>query len=399
MSTIKIHLTRISRKFPQFLTILLTISIFAAPLNVNAQTSLPAVDGFGIGGRVISWDDRADITIQAAAALGLDWISVDIDWAEIWPEAGASANINTLDEIFTNAHELGLRCLVSIVNPPYWAMSESGPNPDITAGFVAQLVRLYPNRVAAVELFPGANTTVGWNTTPNPEAYLEVYKKTLANLHEINPEILLIAGGLLPINDTGANGQFNDLEYLQKLYDAGARELIPVISLRLSGISGMPIDEPGAENSKVFRHYESVRSVMIENGHEGGTIWITGFSWPANPADMPLSENDDVNTSALGAEKQALWFAQAYQLVRSQLYIGAVFHSCLEGNVHKFSENDSGECLIEITSDKTSLHPAANILAQLKNTGGASSGSKSAFQMVKKIHNPQYKNNLKIGVQ
>jgi len=399
MSTIKIHLTRISRKIPQFLTILLTISIFAAPLNVNAQTSLPAVDGFGIGGRIISWDDRADITIQAAAALGLDWISVDIDWAEIWPEAGASANINTIDEIFTNAHELGLRCLVSIVNPPYWAMSESGPDPDITAGFVAQLVRLYPNRVAAVELFPGANTTVGWNTTPNPEAYLEVYKKTLANLHEINPEILLIAGGLMPINDTGANGQFNDLEYLQKLYDAGARELIPVISLRLSGISGTPIDEPGIENSKVFRHYESVRSVMIENGHEGGTIWITGFSWPTDPPHMSISENNELNPSALGAEKQALWFAQAYQLVRSQLYIGAVFHSCLEGNTHDFDERRSGECLIEITSTETDLHPAANILAKLKNTGGVSSGSKSAFQMVKKIHNPQYKNNLKTGAQ
>lgn len=399
MTKIREHLTQIPQKNPLFLTIFLTISIFAAPLNVNAQTSLPAVDGFGFGGRISTWDNRAGITIHAAAALGLDWVGVDIDWAEIWPEPGASANINSLDEVFSNAQELNIRCLVSIVNPPRWAMSKTGPDPNITAGFVAQLVRLYPNQVSAVELFPSANTKDGWSTTPNPQAYLEVYKKTSATLNEINPDILLIAGGLVPIDGTDNSGQVNDLEYLQKLYDAGAKELIPVISLRLSGISGMPIDEPGAGNLKVFRHYESIRSVMIENGHQTGTIWITGFSWPSDPADIPTSESDDVNPSAPIAEIQARWFAQAYQLVRSQLYIGAVFHSCLEGNPDDFGEGRSKDCLIEITSTETSLHPAANILVQLDNAQGVSSGSKSAFQVVKKIHNPQYKNNLKIGIQ
>ncbi len=399
MTKIKEHLTRIPRNNYLFLTLLLTISMFLAPLNVNAQTSLPAVEGFGFGGRISTWDERTDITIHAAGALGLDWVGVDIDWAEIWPEPGASANIYTLDEVFSNAQELDIRCLVSIVNPPEWAMSKTGPDPDITAGFVAQLVRLYPNQVSAVELFPRANTTDGWNTIPNPQAYLEVYIKTSATLHEINPDILLIAGGFVPINGTGNSGQVNDLEYLQKLYDAGAREIIPVISLRLSGISGMPIDEPGAENSKVFRHYESIRTVMIENGHEGGTIWITGFSWPSDPADILVSENDDLNPSAPIAEIQGRWFAQAYQLVRSQLYIGAVLHSCLEGNANDFGESGAEDCLIEISSNETSLHPAANILVQLNNLQGVSSGRKSAFQMVKKIHNPQYKNNLKTGVQ
>lgn len=399
MIKIKEHLKRIQRKIPLFLPLLLTISIFAAPLKVNAQTSFPAVEGFGFGGRISTWDDRANITIHAAAALGLDWVGVDIDWAEIWPESGASANIKSLDEVFSSAQELGIRCLVSITNPPEWAMRKTGPDPDITAGFVAQLVRLYPNQVSAVELFPRANTTVGWNTTPNPQAYLEIYKKTSATLHEINPNILLIAGGLVPINGSDDSSQVNDLEFLQKLYDAGAKELIPVISLRLSGISGLPIDEPGAEKSIVFRHYESIRSVMIENGHEGGVIWITGFSWPSDPPDVPTPENDAVNPSAPNAETQARWFAQAYQLVRSQLYIGVVFHSCLEENTNGFSETRAEDCLIEISPNKTSLHPAANILVQLNNAQGVTSGSKSAFQMVKKIHNPLYKYNLKTGVQ
>lgn len=396
MSKIKQYLSRFPRKNPQLLAIFLITSIFTSPFIVNAQTSLLKVDGFGFGGRIRSWDDRADIPIHAAAELGLDWVGVDIDWTKIWPEPGASANINKLDEVFSRAEDLNIRCLVSIVNPPVWVMSKTGPDPGITAGFIAQLVRLYPNQISAVELFPRANTIDGWNTTPNPQAYLEIYKQTSATLNEINPKILLIAGGLVPIDITDNSGQVNDLEYLQTLYDAGAKELIPIISLRYSKISGMPIDKPNADDSEVFRHYESIRSVMIENGHEAGTIWITGFSWPVYSQTL---ENGVVNTSAHKADSQARWFAQAYQLARSQLYIGAVFHSCLEWNANDHGEIHAKDCLIEISATETRLHPAASLLAQLNNTQGTSSGSKSAFLMVKKLHNPQYKNNLKTGVQ
>ncbi len=396
MSKITQYLSRFPRKNPLPLAIFLITSIFAPPVIVNAQSSLLTVDGFGFGGRIRSWDDRADIPIHAAVELGLDWVGIDIDWTKIWPEPGASTNMNELDEVFSSAKDLNIRCLVSIVNPPGWVMRKTGPDPGITAGFIAQLARLYPNQISAVELFPRANTIDGWNTTPNPQAYLEIYKQTSATLNEINPDILLIAGGLVPINSTDNSSQINDLEYLQTLYDAGAKELVPIISLRYSKVSGMPIDEPNADAPEVFRHYEAVRSVMIKNGHEAGMIWITGFSWPVN---SPTLEYGDVNSPAHKADSQARWFAQAYQLARSQLYIGTVFHSCLEWNPNDRGETHAKDCLIEISANETRLHPAASLLAQLNNIQGTSSGSKSIFLMVKKLHNPKYKNNLKTGAQ
>jgi hypothetical protein len=47
---------------------------------------------------------------------------------------------------------------------------------------------------------------------------------------------------------------------------------------------------------------------MIANNHSDGLLWITGLSLPAET-------------------EQAPWLQQAYPIMKSQLYLGAVFYS------------------------------------------------------------------------
>ena len=78
-------------------------------------------------------------------------------------------------------------------------------------------------------------------------------------------------------------------------------------------------------------------------------IWVTGYTCPAQ-------ELRTVN-------EQAEWIQQSYQLMRSQLYIGAAFYDAL--NPPATHPQPSHLYLVRKDGAKTSLHPALATLAQL----------------------------------
>jgi hypothetical protein len=344
------------------LTLLLILLLGLPQSSALSAAGLPDSAQFGYGGRLDVWGQQINPAINAAAAMGLNWIAVDFDWNRYWPEVNTLPDLNNLYQVMGAAQRGNLHVLLSITNAPAWANTPSGPDPHLTAGLALSLYRLFPDTLLAVELFPGANIVSGWGADPNPKAYADLLNITQTTLREASADVLVVAGGLSPLGPGYSAADIDDATFLNSLYQAGASSFMPVVSIRLLNISGEPMAAPQEGLQATLRHYEQIRRVMLENNHANGLIWITSFSWPEGPSQ--------VNGKALiNHNEEARWLNQAYRLLRSQLYIGvAFFHQLNPPDPSERGANTvprTGVVSSSLVFPDASLHPACSVVTQL----------------------------------
>jgi len=319
------------------------------PQHARAANGFPNTLKFGYGARLDPLGKEVSLALNTATSIGIDWIGVDFDWARLWANSNKQPKLDTLDQAIGRAHKNGVNVLLSITNPPSWALNDQGPDLELTAGLVSQLADRYRDSVLAIELLPEANTTRGWGARPNPNAYAALLAACWEGLRSNGSPTILVAGGLRPISNDKSGNDMEDLDFLSALYASGAKDLMPVVSLHLIDLSRETMASPDSQNPYVLRRYELIRQVMLKQNHNGGLIWITDFSWP---------DSNDISP-----EEQSRWINQAFQLMRSQLYIGAAF-------VERFNPPDQTgggdhHYLIQNKGQATRLHPALYALAQL----------------------------------
>jgi hypothetical protein len=248
--------------------------------------------------------------------------------------------------------------MISITNPPQWAIISSGPDPDLTAAIVLSLAHMFPETLLAVELFPGANTKNGWGAPPNPAAYVEMLVKTSQVIKQNAVNVTLVAAGLAPSPSGQIEGDMDDLEFIEALYRNGAAPFMPIVSLRLDNLTGEPMQVPSNGEHRYLRHFEEVRKVMLSNNHQQGLIWITSFCWPTGsiqPTDLHYQSK----------EGQASWLNAAYRLMRAHLYIGAAFFAHLNPPLDESSSSNNSLIL-----QNANLHPAASEMSRMAEMGG-----------------------------
>jgi len=318
----------------------------------RAASGLPNSPDFGYGARLDVWGQEVELAINAASSVGVDWIGVDFDWQRHWPDSAVPVNLEALDQVMAIAQSQGINILLSMTHAPAWALGPDGPDIQQTAALVAMLANRYPQSLLTIELFPSANTTAGWGAHPDPSAYVVVFQACQVALQNIGSKILLVAGGLSPLGQSPSIGDVDDLDFLNGLYKAGAANFMPILSLRLSPAEGEAMTPPGEAASRVLRHYETVREVMLQFGHANGLIWITGFSWP-------------VQGKATSPDGQIRWLNQAFQLMKSQLYIGVAFFDRLNPPEDGERAASQVQSLIKKDAKGTHLHPALAALGQI----------------------------------
>lgn len=304
-------------RLPVLLILLLLIASRATAHSVQASRGVPGSAEFGFGAVLYPEGQNVSEALALAEELNLDWLSVPVAWSAVQGAAGTAARFETLDPVMQFALQHKLPVLVNLTNAPTWSRTARGPNPDQTAQFVALLSQRYP-AIEAVELFPGANTSLGWGSQPNAQDYINLFKTVDANLKRLGLPVLLIGAGLTPLPTVPTGGDVDDLVYLQTLYQAGAAQVIQVVSIQYTGMTGEPLRPMDGQEHRILRHYEEVRQVMSANQHQNGRIWITRLSPPSGT----ISTTDSIY---LEPNAQSTWLSQAYLQIRAQLYIGAAF--------------------------------------------------------------------------
>lgn len=384
------------KKTAIFLIVVISIisSLWGSP--AQAHRGLPDSSEFGYGARVDPWGAHAELAVYSAAAIGLDWIGIDLSWQHLWTERDGEMNLANLDKIMSTAKQLNLNVLISISRPPGWATTSNGPDLEITSGLVAHLLRMYPGTILAIELFPGANTVQGWGATPHPQAYAELLQAIHQTIQAIDEHVVLVSGGLSQIPADSPNQDIDDLIFLNELYQSGALPWMPVVGVRMAEVFGDPISNPETGSTPVMRHYEQVRQVMLDNGHSHGLIWITGYSWPEQQAGLK-TENLETAASipATLQQVQSAWLTRAIQLMRSQLYIGVAFYDCLNPPSDTTGNNRETDCLIQHENDEPIFHPAVASLKEIIMLERGETNTSPQLFSLKKIQHYPYKRSAK----
>ncbi len=333
---------------------------------------------YGIRVELLATDP--DLILNGVTAMNLSWIAQDVNWATIEPSRG-NYQWAMLDTAITATEPFDVQVLLSIAGAPAWArpidadLSRPGPPADLGAfaNFVSQVAWRYAGRVAAYEIWPGANTATAWSSPEglSPQRYTELVRRSRQAIKAVDPLAIVLGGSLTPIAVGDGVNTVSDLVFLEQMYViAGAQDAFDALSVRLNGYNNPPNDAPGqlsgpaseytGHSAYFFRHYESVYQVMLAQQDAEKAIWITGASWASSTVPVAGAPYAIDVTEA----QQAEYLVAAIEQVDAQIYIDALIIDNF--NFAVMPDRDAVSAARSLIHNDWSARPAFVALAQIR---------------------------------
>jgi hypothetical protein len=256
---------------------------------------------------VESW--KKDQTLAMAKDLGVGWIKQQFPWAEIeyrvdpanpfWDVKNNQNAWAKYDGIVALAQQYDLRIIARIDSAPPW--SHPG-NPDPKAppdadhmvdfgNFINTFVTRYKGTVSAIQVWNEPNLKAEWGgKSVNAAEYVGLLKTAYDAAKQADPDMIVLAAPLATTKETLAfRGNLNEIDYLQQMYDAGAKQYFDAMAANAYGTTFPPEDEPSPQKLN-FRRVELLRQVMEKNGDSKKSVWFNEYGWNASPetiTDLP----------------------------------------------------------------------------------------------------------------
>ena len=310
----------------------------------------PAAAGtfdYGVQAQVWGGADL-NFVVNATKGMGFHWVKFQLPWKDVEGAPGA-ISWGTLDNIVGTLNGGGLKILASVVKSPAWArppntdFSVEGPpaDPNTYANFVGQLAGRYCGKINAIEVWNEQNLNYEWGNEPlDPARYVRLLSAAYRAIKAACPQTVVVSGALTP---TGAPPPvaMDDFTYLEKMYQAGLKNVSDAIGAHPSGYNVAPdvrwqdacnfITQQGSSfrgpcdaphHSWSFRStMEGYRNIMIKYGDANKRIWPTEFGWAAGGAFDSRYKYADDNTF----DEQAQWTVRAYQMMKNWGFVGTAF--------------------------------------------------------------------------
>ncbi|MFQ5611957.1 MAG: beta-galactosidase [Anaerolineae bacterium] len=229
-------------------------------------------------------------TLEMVREMGATWIVEYFPWAYHEPASGFFDWTHS-DLVIDHANRQGLTVIARLGFVPDWARpSESASSllpPDRYndfGDFVYAFVERYRGRVDYIIIWNEPNLALEWGFQPiDPEGYTRLLSVAYRRAKEANPAVQVLGGALAPtLAPPGSDWGMNDLVYLQRMYDAGAAQVMDGLAVHAYGWV-YPADDPPDPDVVNFRRAELLRQVMEENGHSRAPIFITEGGWNDHP--------------------------------------------------------------------------------------------------------------------
>jgi polysaccharide biosynthesis protein PslG len=275
--------------------------------------------------------------VQLIAEAGFHWLRQEFPWADI--EISAKGNYDDCrngpcvsawdkyDQIVGLAEDHGLELLVRLSSPPDWSRADGAargafaPPDDFTdfADYAATVAERYRGRLRYYQVWNEPNGNDEWGYQPvDPEGYTALLCETYAHLKAVDPDIVVVAAALTPVNDLdvyNANGlggtNLNDFVYLQRMYNAGAGACFDVMSVQGYGLWSGPTDHRRRPIIVNYGRNQFIRDLMVKNGDAGKAIWIAEMNWNAVPPESGIAPDFGRVTPEQQARYAPLAYARA----------------------------------------------------------------------------------------
>lgn len=227
-------------------------------------------------------------TTDLAAQMGAGWMVELFPWAYIEPQEGVFDWVHP-DLVVESAHRSGLTIVARLDLVPTWARpKDSTPRLleesryDDYGEFVYQFARRYQGSIGYIIIANEPNTSFEWGYRPvDPESYVRLLAVAYRRAKEANPAVQVLPAGLAPTLERSALA-LDDLEYLRRMYAAGAKSHFDLMNIHAYGWR-LPPDDPPAADRLNFARAALYREIMLEYGDGDKGAIITEAGWNDHP--------------------------------------------------------------------------------------------------------------------
>lgn len=255
---------------------------------------------FFLAREVETWKRRK--TLEMARDAGIHWVKQQFPWEALEPQSkgvfvdpksGQSSWV-TFDQFVGMADDLGLEIIARLDRPPAWTRQDNRyaqrPPDDFDdyGDFVAAFVRHYKGRIRFIQVWNEPNIFPEWGDQPvDPAAYAQLLRIAYTRAKEVDPDVVVLSAPLaITLDSPAGRRNMSDLDFLEALYQAGAKPHFDVLSANAFGMD-LPPDDPPHANILNFRRVELQREIMVRNGDADKAVWLNEYGWNAAPETMP----------------------------------------------------------------------------------------------------------------
>jgi hypothetical protein len=233
-------------------------------------------------------------TLEMVREMGAPWIVEYFPWAYHEPAPGRF-DWTHADLVVDHARRQGLTVIARLGFVPEWARPDPEDQPttftfldeehyDDFAEYVHAFVEHFRGRVDHIVIWNEPNISLEWGYRPvDPAAYTDLLRAVYPRAKDANPEVIVLGGALAPtLAPVGDPEGMNDLDYLLRMLDAGAGEVMDGLAVHAYGWR-LPPDTPADPATVSFSRTELLRQLLVEAGHQDLPIYITEGGWNDHP--------------------------------------------------------------------------------------------------------------------
>lgn len=281
--------------------------------------------------------ERLVLSLEMLRSIGVTMVRQQIPWSDIEiPDKGRYVNDygqNTwekYDRLIDLTNHYGLTLVARLDFPPNWTRQDNRNTfapPDRLedyGDFVAAFVERYKGRVKYIQIWNEPNIYPEWGERAvDPDGYAKMLQVAATRARAIDPEIVIVSAALAPTLGTPDGRNLGDIEFLEKMYAAGAKPYFDILATQAYGLWTGPGDRRIAESRTNFSRPQLIREVMVLNGDAGKPVWATEMGWDALPEDFPKPATHGRVTR----QQQAEYLAQGLERAQDEWpWLGAVFY-------------------------------------------------------------------------
>ncbi|MFQ6015142.1 MAG: hypothetical protein ACE5NP_06840 [Anaerolineae bacterium] len=297
-------------------------------------------------------DWKREKTLQLAKEAGLGWVKQHFPWEEIEPvqkgdfrtPATRQSSWLKFDRIVELCQKHGLQIVARLDRPPDWTRQDNTykerppDNFDDYGDFVYEFVKHYKGRIQYIQIWNEPNIFPEWGNRPvDPVGYTELLKVAYRRAKEADPDVYILSAPLAPTlgqahPEPGRWISMNDLDFLEAMYQAGAKDYFDILSVNAFGMDRPPDDPPDPQVLN-FSRVVLQREIMEKYGDHNKPVWFNEYGWNASPATFP---EEKLTWKRVDETEQASFIVQGIDMARREwLWAGmfAIWYFRQVGNI------------------------------------------------------------------
>lgn len=256
----------------------------AVPADVPEVSAPFPADQFGYGIQIhgnATVGNPADTMTAVHDQLGMNWVKGQIQWWLVEPDAAGEDQWFFYDAVIDEAHNKGLRLMLSVVGAPAWtraAGGENGPPDDYNeyARFLGEMIDRHPGKIDAIEVWNEQNLDREWTSANgiSPEDYVRFLQVAYEMIKAKDPDIIVISGALSPTGTGDWIKWADDFEYLDRALAAGLLSYADCVGAHHNGYNIGPDvawDAAGASPKAVSATFRG----PFDNPHHSWSFYTT----------------------------------------------------------------------------------------------------------------------------